>query len=117
MAQVKLNGPFEAMSGSLGKDSPYFLRHDKRTGKTYMCIKPGATPDMIAGLIPYKRPKPIKKPTPKMLSQRERFTELQRAATEIMAAPTLLKYFEKQYASARPNCTLRNFIMKRINAM
>lgn len=79
--------------------------------------KPGATPDMLAGLVPYKRPKPTAKPTPKMLSQRERFTELQHAASEILNAPTLRKYFEKQYKEAKPKCTLRNFVMKNIAKM
>ena len=117
MAEVKFSGLIQGLRGSLGKESPYYLRKDSRTGKTYMCVKPGATPDMIAGIVPYKRPKPTVKPSPAMLTQRERFTELQRAASEIMNAPTLRKYFENKYSSAKPRCTLRNYIMKYISKL
>jgi len=113
MAKVIFCDLIHQMHGSLGKDSPFYLRRTP-SGKTTMCVKPCA------------RPAPVPVPTPEQLEQmrlkeateaqrkhREHFARIQKMTTELLSMPEvkawLTKEWRKQVNKNGGKATLRGY--------
>ena len=86
MAQVELNMPFVQISGSVSKNSPYYVRYDKRTGKQFLCRKPQPTPKSIAA-----------KSSPKVMGNQDQFKAALEYARQVMADPNRKRIYEEQW--------------------
>ena len=104
MAQVEFPGCFGSVHGSLSKQSPYYVRYDKRTRRHTLCNKPKKTAKSIAGLQ-----------TPKSKEARANFKLAMAYAIQVLADPHRTKpYLESwEIIKSKPKpkySTLRGYI-------